>query len=355
MKRYGNLWSDILAWDNLCLAARRAQRGKRFRGNVLAFNYTREGELLKLRQELQTQTYQPGDYRTFRINDPKPRLISAAPYRDRVVHHALCNVIVPLIEGSLIDDTYANRLGYGTHRALRRFVKFARSHRYILQCDIYKYFPSIDHEILKGIVRQHLKCPDTLWLLDTVIDHSNPQEPVTDYYPGDDLLTPFIRRKGLPIGNLTSQFLANVYLNQFDHWCKETLKAKSYLRYVDDFALFSDDRNFLSQAKVAIAAQLTHLRLRLHPVKSQLFATQKGSNFVGFRVLPQQIRVRNDNLRRGRRRLRQMQRDYQRGHLTQKEIQQRLQSWEAHLSHGDTYHLRQGIFQKWSFEKDSNP
>jgi retron-type reverse transcriptase len=272
-----------------------------------------------------------------------------------VVHHALCNVIVPRIEQSFIDDSYANRLGYGTHRALRRFIQFTRRHRYILQCDIYKYFPSIDHELLKSIIRRHLKCPQTLWLLDTIIDNSNPQEPVINYYPGDDLLTPITRRKGLPIGNLTSQFLANVYLNQFDHWCKETLKAQQYLRYVDDFALFSDDRSFLVAAKAAIEEKLaSSLRLRLHPVKSQIFATEKGANFVGFRVLPKQIRVRNDNLRRGRRYLRQMQRDYRRGHLTQQQIQQRLQSWEAHLKHGDTYRLRQCIFQQWSFEEEQD-
>ena len=350
MKRYGNLWQKIIAWENLLLAAKRAQRGKRFRDNILAFNHNQEAELLELQRALLSQAYQPGEYHTFRINDPKPRLISAAPYRDRVVHHALCNIIVPLIEKSFIDDTYANRKNYGTHRALNRFVSYTRSHFYVLQCDIYKYFPSIDHEILKQLIRHHLKCPETLWLMELIIDNSNPQETVLDYYAGDNLLTPIIRRKGLPIGNLTSQFLANLYLNQFDHWVKETLKARCYVRYVDDMGLFSNDLEFLKSAKIAISEILNSLRLRLHPAKSQLFTTEQGVNFVGFRILPDRIRVRNDNLRRGRRRLRSLRGNYQQGNIGKEDVNQRLQAWEAHLLHGDTYQLRQKIFVPWGYQ-----
>jgi retron-type reverse transcriptase len=260
MIRYGNLWPDIVDFENLLVAARQAQRGKRFRGNVLAFNYAIERELFKLQAELRAHTYQPGAYRTFMIRDPKDRLISAAPYRDRVVHHALCNVIVPLLERTLIGDTYANRVGYGSHRALKRFTGFARRYRYCLQCDIQKYFPSIDHEILKGLIRRKIKCRDTLWLIDRIIDASNEQVPVLEYFPGDDLLTPVQRRKGLPIGNLTSQFFANLYLSPFDHFVKRQLKLKHYLRYVDDFAAFSDDRQELAEARVAMEAYLATLR-----------------------------------------------------------------------------------------------
>lgn len=207
MKRYGNLWPQVIAFDNLLQAARQAQKGKRFRDNVLAFNDQLEIELFQLEGELKSFTYRPGAYRTFKIRDPKPRLISAAPYRDRVVHHALCNVIVPLLDRTLIGDTYANRLGYGTHRALKRFTGWARGYRYCLQGDIQKYFPSIDHQILQELIRRRIKCPETLWLIDTIIDASNEQIPVIEYFPGDDLLTPTLRRRGLPIGNLTSQFL----------------------------------------------------------------------------------------------------------------------------------------------------
>jgi retron-type reverse transcriptase len=194
MKRYGNLYPQIIDFDNLYLSARKAQKGKRFRENVLQFNYNLGTELLKIQQELKDKTYQPGSYRTFYLRDIKSRLISAAPYRDRVVHHALCNIIIPIFERTFISDTYANREGYGTHKALMRFTDFARSSRYVLQCDIRKYFPSIDHEILKQLIRRKIKCPDTLWLIDAIIDNSNEQEEVNHYFPGDDLLTPIQRR-----------------------------------------------------------------------------------------------------------------------------------------------------------------
>lgn len=350
MKRCGNLWPQVIEFENLWLAARKAQRGKRFRHNVLSFNYHLEQELAQLQQELQTHTYQPGAYRTFRIREPKPRLISAAPYRDRVVHHALCSVILPIFERTFIHDSYANRLGFGTHRALKRFTQFARRCRYILQCDIRKYFPSIDHAILKGLLRRKIKCRDTLWLIDTIIDSSNEQEPAIKYFPGDDLLTPATRRRGLPIGNLTSQFFANIYLNGFDHFVKEQLQVKRYLRYVDDFSLFSDDRGFLADARLAIEDYLATLRLKIHPIKSQLFATRVGANFVGFRVFPGHIRVRSHNLKRARCRLRRLQQGYRQGLVGFERVTQSVQSWAAHLKHGDTWHLRQHIFNSLTFQ-----
>jgi RNA-directed DNA polymerase len=175
MKRYGNLWPQIIDFENLLQASRLAQRGKRYRPNVLDFNYNLDRELLRLQRELSEKSYKPGKYRTFDIYDPKPRMISAAPYRDRVVHHALCSIIMPSLERTLIADTYANRTGYGTHRALQRFIHFTRTSRYVLQCDIRKYFPSIDLTILKTLFRRKIKCPDTLWLIDTIIDGSNAQ------------------------------------------------------------------------------------------------------------------------------------------------------------------------------------
>lgn len=355
MKRARNLWLKIINFENLYLASRKAQKGKRFRENILEFNDQIETNLLQLQHELQTKTYQPGEYHTFKIYDPKPRLISAAPYRDRIVHHALCNIIIPLIEKSFIHDSYANRIGFGSHRALKRFIKFARSSRYILQCDIKKYFPSIDHQILKQQIRDKIKCQDTLWLIDAIIDNSNPQEPVFDYFPGDDILKLGERKKGLPIGNLTSQFFCNLYLNNFDHFIKEKLRCKKYLRYVDDFSLFGDDQEFLADARIAIEEYLTTLRLKIHPVKSQLFETQYGATFVGFRVLPERVRVRNDNLRRSRHRLREIQSDYRYGQISLEKLIQRIQSWEAHLKHGDTYQLRKNIFNTWTFSRSDCP
>ena len=352
MKRYGNLWQKIITFDNLYLSAKKAQKGKRYRDNVLDFNYNLATELFKIQQQLRDKTYQPGQYRTFHLRDPKSRLISAAPYRDRVVHHALCNIIVPIFEKTFVRDSYANREGYGTHRALRRFTDFTRSHPYILQCDITKYFPSIDHEILKQLIRRKIKCQDTLWLIDKIIDNSNPQEPILQYFPNDTLLTPIDRKHGLPIGNLTSQFFANIYLNPLDHLIKEKLKCKAYVRYVDDFALFSDEVNYLSDCRQQIEEFLIGLRLKIHPIKSQLFSTNVGANFLGFRIFYHKIRVRNQNLHRGRRRLKRLQKDFAKGRINVSDVITSLNSWNAHLEHGDTWRLRQQIFNSLVFKRD---
>ena len=344
MKRHSNLYPQITDFENLLAAAKQAQRQKRYRDPVLVFNHHLERELLQLQQELQTKNYQPGGYKNFEIYEPKPRLISAAPYRDRVVHHALCNIIVPIFDRTFIATTYANRKGYGSHRALQQFVSYTRSSRYVLQCDIRKYFPSIDIAILKQFIRRKLKCQDTLWLIDTILDIPSVASLDIDYFPDDTLLTPLERTRGLPIGNLTSQFFANVYLNGFDRYVKETLAVSKYLRYVDDFSLFSDDRDFLHHCREQIEAYLATLRLRIHPIKSQLTQTRYGASFVGFRVFPDRIRVRNHNLQTGRRRLKRLQSAYASGRLSQSEIAQSLQSWNAHLAHGDTWRLRQQIF-----------
>jgi RNA-directed DNA polymerase len=342
MKRHRDLWPQVTSFENLFLSARQAQKGKRFRDNVLDFNYHLEQNLETLQTQLLNQSYQPGPYRTFEIFDPKPRMISAAPYRDRVVHHALCRVIAPLLDRSLIPDTYANRPGYGTHRALKRFVEFARSSRYVLQCDIQKYFPSIDHEVLKAQVRRKIKCPETLWLAETIIDHSNPQESIFHGFENES-----DRRRGLPIGNLTSQFLANTYLDGFDHFIKQNLQIRKYLRYVDDFALFSDDRDQLAEARQMLEAYLAQLYLKIHPVKSQLFETRLGTNFVGFRVMPDRIRVRNDNLRRSRLRLAQRLVEHRQGKIDRVSLDRSFESWMAHLQHGDTWQLRSRLGIIW--------
>jgi len=346
VKRYGNLYPQVLAFENLLQAAKQAQKGKRWRADVMRFNDNLEGELFQLQHELETQTYQPGRYHTFEIFEPKRRVIAAAPYRDRVVHHALCNVIVPIYDRTFIATSYANRAGYGTHLALRQCIRYARSSRYVLQCDIRQFFPSVDIDILKQQLRRKVKCERTLWLCDAILDNRPDGEREVDYFPGDTLLTPAERIVGLPIGNLTSQFCANLYLSGFDRFVKETLRVRKYCRYVDDFLLFGDDREFLAECRVRVEACLSELRLRIHPIKSQLFATQQGVNFVGFRVLGDRVRVRAHNLRRGRDRLRGFRADLAAGR-SPAEVRQSLQSWEAHLAHGDTWRLRQEIFADW--------
>jgi retron-type reverse transcriptase len=351
MKRHAGLWEGLTAFENLHRAAHQAARGKRRRPNVLRFLFDLERRLLRLQQELLTGSYVPGAYHELHIQEPKPRLISAAPFRDRVVHHALCNQIEPIFERGFIHDSYACRLGKGTHAALGRFTEFARRCRFVLKCDVRRFFPSIDHAILKQLVTRKIKDPQVLWLVGLIIDHSNPQEPVSYLFPGDDLLTMLERRVGLPIGNQTSQFFANLYLDPLDHFVKEELRVRGYCRYCDDFVLFSDDKTFLAEARDRCRLFLEGLRLQLHPSKSVIYRVEDGPRFLGFRVFPSHRRLARENVARMRRRLRQMQRDFARGHLEQDDVRRRIRSWIAHAGHGDTWKLRERLFAEVVFTR----
>ena len=268
-----NLFPRITSFSNLLAAARMAQKGKRYRADVLAFNANLELELFRLQHELEHRTYAPGPYRRFHIRDPKPRIISAAPYRDRVVHHALCAVIGPPLERHFLATSYANRVGYGSHRALRKFARACRQHPWVLQIDIRLYFPSIDHQILMAQLRQRITCPGTLWLLEQILANGAEVGAAIDSFPGDSLFTPLERPRGLPIGNLTSQYLANLHLNDFDHAVRSLAGISAYLRYVDDGALFADHPEPLQRARLRIEQELATLRLRLHPVKTQIWGS----------------------------------------------------------------------------------
>jgi retron-type reverse transcriptase len=193
--------------------------------------------LLRLREELQAGTHAFGPYHDFTVTESKPRLISAAPYRDRVVHHDLCNVLEPVCERSFIAHSYACRSGKGTNAAVRRCHALAGRFRWVLKCDIRKFFPSIDHAILKAQLARKIKDRRVLALAALVIDHSNDQEPVIDWFPGDGLLDPTDRRRGLPIGNQTRQFFENVYLDVLDHFATDRLGVRGYVRYVVDFVI----------------------------------------------------------------------------------------------------------------------
>ena len=343
MKRYGNLYPELCSFENLWLAAKKAEKGKRSRPEVARFNLRLESELFELQQQLRQQSYQPGVYRQFVVREPKLRLISAAPYRDRVVHHALCNVVEPIFEATFVHDSYACRPGKGTHAAIERFSYFSRRYRYLLKADIEKYFPSIDHQIIKSLFRRKIKDPQVLWLMDSVVDSSNQQEFVGTYFEGDDLLTPLERRLGLPIGNLTSQFMANLYLNPMDHFIKQDLKARAYLRYCDDFAVFSDDKGWLKQIQEQLAAFLAQqLRLKLHPVKTRIRQVKEGIGFLGFGIFPTHRRVLRPSVLRFRRRCT----GFDKRQLSAEFRHNSVQSWLAHIAWADSYGLRQRLAQQ---------
>jgi RNA-directed DNA polymerase len=344
-KRHDHLFDGIADFPKLHAAAKRAVIGKRKKAAASAFFANLERELLNLERQLQDGTYRPGRYVTIEVHDPKKRLVSAAPFRDRVVHHALCDVIEPIFEAGFIDNSYANRKGKGTHRAIKVYEGYRNRHAYVLRCDIFRYFPAIDHEILKTEIRRRIACERTLGLLDLIIDRSNAQEPVNLHYPGDDLFAPYERRRGLPIGNLTSQFFANLYLDRFDHFATEVLHAP-YVRYGDDFALFHDNPTVLSQWRARIKHFLEGRRLRLHPGKTRIIATGEPACFLGFmlhadsgRTLPE------DNVRRFRNRLRGLRDSWRAGVTERGAVDARVGAWIAHASHADTWRLRHAIFK----------
>lgn len=343
-RRHDGLFGAIGNFSALHAAAHRAVAGKRKKPGAAAFFANLEHELLRLERELQSQTYRSGRYLNILVRDPKRRVVSAAPFRDRVVHHALHAVIGPLFERGFIDDSYANRTRKGTHRALARYEQYRDQHHHVLRADIYRYFPSIDHAVLKADLRRRLACQRTLWLCDTLIDGSNPQEPVDTFFPGDDLLTPQTRPHGLPLGNLTSQFFANVYMDGLDHFCKEVLRAP-YVRYVDDFALFSNDAGELSAWRARIADYLAVRRLRLHPAKTVLLPTMAPAQFLGFVISPGGMRRLPDaNVTRFVRRLQTLRQDWRCDLVDTTEVCQRVHAWIAHARHANTAQLRHTLF-----------
>jgi len=331
VKTYKGLFEKIVSFENLLLAAKQAQRGKRMKIDVAKFNFGLEGELLRIQDELKARTYKPGNYRHFYVNDPKRRLISAAPYRDRIVHHAFCNIVDPIFDKTFIEHSYACRLNKGTHRALDKCQSFLRANQYVLQCDISKYFPSIDHRVLFCIIARKIKDKKVLWLARLIIESTESE-------------------KGLPIGNLTSQFFANLYLNELDYFVKFDLKEKYYLRYMDDFLIFGNNKTPLVYIKQRIREFLEkNLLLNLHPKKSVVFPARLGVDFCGFRIFKDYRRLRKTNVKFFIKRMRKMQELFRQRRIEIKDISHSLRCWIAHSSYGNTYNLRKKLFGKLVF------
>ncbi len=354
MKRINHLWDDITCFDNLLLAYRKARKGKRSREEVARFGLNLEKELILIQTRLRQQTWLPGEYRIFSIYERKPRQIAAAPFRDRVVHHALMNVVEPLLDRRFIFDTYACRQGHGVHLAVKRYQEWSKTHAYTLKLDVSRYFPSVDHDILKQQLAARIKDKQVLWLFNVIIDHAPEFPPgLPVYFPGDDLFTPQTRKKGLPIGNLTSQFLANLYLDNLDHFIKEKLQVRCYIRYVDDLIFLARDKQQLHDWKQAVTEQLLELRLLVHPKKANIFQSRKGVDVLGYQVFPDYRRLRNDNGWRFSRRLRGFADAWHHDLMTWEDFNPSVQSWIGHAQQADTFQLRKAIFDTtvFSWEK----
>jgi len=354
MKTIKNLYPEILEFKNLYCAFKKAAKGKKWKPYVEQFKVNLEKELFQLQEDLRFKTYQPGKYYNFYITEPKRRLISAAPFRDRVVHHAICNIIEPIYDKIFIYDSYACRKGKGQHKAADRFTQFCRKNKYVFKCDIQKYFPSIDYEILLSLLKRKIKDNDLIWLFNNIIQsgtHILKDEYIVQWYPGDDLLSPAERQRGLPIGNLTSQFLANIYLNELDYFVKFILCCRYYIRYMDDFVILSNSKTELWQMRDEIIKYLTTLRLSPHPKKNHIFPVTQGTDFMGYRIFPTHRRLRKSNIRIFIKRMKKFQQEYKQGAVDFKTINQSVQSWIGHAGHADTWHLREDLFNRFVFVK----
>jgi retron-type reverse transcriptase len=326
MKVLPPLFERVISVENQYRASLAAARGRRFREPAADFHFHREAQVHRLRQELLTRSYRHGPYRQFTVFEPKERQVAAAAFRDRVVHHALHDVIEPVIDRTFIFDSYACRKGKGTHKALDRAQHFLRANRFYLHGDIRRYFASIDPQVLLEIIERRVQDEGVLWLIRDIV-RSSPA-PV-----------------GLPIGNLTSQFFANLYLNELDWFVKRRLGVRYYLRYMDDFLLFAQSREALAAWKEDIAAFLREkLRLSLHDGKTRLAPVREGVSFLGFRLFRSHRRLRTDNVSRFRRRLRLMRADRKAGILRPAAVRLSIECWVSHSSYAQTKALRRRLF-----------
>lgn len=277
--------------ENLLRAWEEFLPGKKNRIDVAAFQNRLMNNICDLHRELGDKTYKHGEYHAFNISDPKPRNIHKATVRDRLLHHLLHAEMYPHFDKKFIHDSYSCRLGKGTHKAMDRFQDFGRIVSkndtrvcWVLKCDIRKFFANIDHTILKDIVACHIEDRDLLDLLGHIIDSFSTQGR-TDV--------------GLPLGNLTSQLLVNVYMNEFDHFMKRTLKVTHYIRYADDFAILSEDRDYLANLIPQIAEFLgDRLKLSLHPDKVFVKTLGSGVDFLGWVHFPHHRVLRTATKRR---------------------------------------------------------
>ena len=290
MKRVGHLFEQVADFHALCRAARRAAQGKSLSREAAAFLLELEPSVLALERELLVGRYRPRPYRTFRIRDPKPRTISAAAFRDRVVHHALCAALEPVFERTASDSCYACRPGRGQHAALAEVRRHTRRHGWYLKLDVEHFFESADHGVLKRLLRAKVKDRRALALCDRFIDAGAPGSPAA---------------KGMPIGNLTSQHFANFYLSPLDHFVKRVLGVPAYVRYMDDMLLFGPDKQTVRAWRDAVERfAADQLRLKLRADAERVAPVRVGVPFLGFRVWPGLVRLDAARARRLDRRLR---------------------------------------------------
>ena len=324
-----NLYNEIISLENLFFAYKKARKHKTKKFYVKEFERNLFNNLLKLNCELKNQIYKPKPLITFILRDTKTRKISKSDFRDRIVHHALCNILEPIFDKTFIYDSCANRKGKGTLFALKRFEYFQRkvthnltSGGYCLKADIKHYFQEINHEILLGIIKRKIIDEKVIWLIKTILKN-------------------FDKDKGMPLGNLTSQFFANIYLHELDYFVKHKLKARYYVRYVDDFILLGSSKEELIILEVIKDFLNKSLNLELHLEKSKIVNLSKGVDFVGFRNFYYFKLLRKRNIKKMQSRIDLFNEEL----ISYEKMDESFQGWNAYAQWANCYKLRK-IFLK---------
>lgn len=339
-KTYTNLFERIYDFENLYQAYLKARKGKQLNHDVAKFSSRLEENLITLQNELIWQTYRTGNYYLFQVREPKVRTVAALPFRDRVIHHAIINVIEPLFERVFIYDSYACRVGRGTHAGADRAQRFLRIVKrnhgkfFVLKADISKYFASIDHDVLMRLLEKRIRCKPTLDLLQRIIDAS----PLS----------------GLPIGNLTSQLFANIYLHELDEFCKYEVKAKYYLRYMDDFVIVHHNKAVLHDMRQRIEWFLaSELKLKTNH-KTQVYPINRDRplDFLGYKIWPTHRKLRNDSIKRFKRKMLRFQGRYYCGTIELSEVRQSIMTWLAHASKANAHDTTRRILSGIVFKRE---
>ncbi|MFA5934012.1 MAG: reverse transcriptase/maturase family protein [Candidatus Paceibacterota bacterium] len=337
MRKFIKPYSEIATVENLLIAWQEFLPGKKNRLDVELFQSRLMNNIFFLHHDLLYKRYVHGGYQAFNISDPKPRNIHKATVRDRLLHHLLYNELYTYFDTKFIFDSYSCRLNKGTHKALNQFRKFAgkvsKNHTrtcWVLKCDIRKFFASIDHTVLKSILEKHIANADTLRLLENIIDSFETQNSI---YAMADICkdgggNASAVVKGLPLGNLTSQLLVNIYMNEFDHFMKRELKTKYYIRYADDFVILSESKAYVENLLPKIHKFLSErLRLSLHPDKVFIKTYSSGVDFLGWVHFPHHRVLRTSTKRKMLKRLKGEPK------------LETIAAYKGMLLHGDTYKI----------------
>lgn len=345
MKIYKALFEEIISLENLFSAWEKFKKGKRGKADVQKFEHSLEQNIFELHRRLQAKKYKHDPYFSFYIQDPKQRHIHKATVRDRIVHHAVFRVLNPVFEPTFISHSFSCRVDKGTHKGVEALAKMIRQvtrnnsqNAFVLKCDIKSFFESIDHDILLSLLKNKVKDENTIWLLKEII--------ASHYSQRLSLFT----YKGLPIGNLTSQLFANIYLNELDQFVKQTLRIKHYARYTDDFVIVSKDEKELQNLLLPIRDFLQKkLALDLHPGKISIRKVGQGVDFLGLVIFPHHRLLRTKTKQRVFRKLRTRVLEYNAKKIEEEKLLHCLQSYLGVLSHAQSYKLRQKLLNNFLF------